>query len=109
MAFSITSDGMAVASNNLIEGNYIGTDVTGTMALGNSVDGVELAASVGNAIGGAAAAGNLISANKGQGVDIQTGSNNNTIQGNPTAPTRRAPWRWATSAGASRSTVRTAT
>ena len=77
----LTSDGAAPTSNNLVEGNYIGTDPTGALALGNGADGVGLDAAVGNAIGGAAQP-NLISGNLGRGVDIFTGSNTNTVQGN---------------------------
>jgi titin len=47
--------------NNVVQGNYIGTDVSGTVALGNS-HGFWLSQSAGNLIGGSAAgAGNLIS------------------------------------------------
>jgi hypothetical protein len=52
-------------------GNYIGTDVTGTLPLGNGKDGVSISIWGNNAIGGAeAGAGNLISGNKGSGVAI---------------------------------------
>jgi hypothetical protein len=61
------------ATNNLVEGNFIGTDVTGTRTLGNALLGVSLnvAAGDGNVIGGEsylsagklAGAGNLISGN----------------------------------------------
>ena len=50
---------------NVVAGNKIGTDVTGTVALGNSSSGVEVDAGCsGNTIGGTTAgAGNVISAN----------------------------------------------
>ena len=78
----LTSDGTAPASSNLVEGNYIGTDLTGTVALGNGTDGVGLDDAVSNTIGGPGGAANLISGNLGRGVDIFTGSNTNTVQGN---------------------------
>jgi titin len=68
-------------TNNLVQGNLIGTDITGTQALGNGGDGVFLDAD-GDTIGGTAAgAGNLISGNTFDGIDIPTGINT-TIQGN---------------------------
>ncbi len=50
-----------------IDGNYIGTDVTGTISLGNSKDGVLVQNASGNTIGGTA--GNVISANV-TGIEI---------------------------------------
>ena len=48
----------AGASGNLVEGNYIGTDTTGTAALGNGRDGVYLySGATGNTIGGTPPAG----------------------------------------------------
>jgi titin len=63
------------ASNNLVEGDFIGTDATGTKALGNLVVGVEVDANGGpstdNTIGGTSAiAGNLITDNGGPGVTV---------------------------------------
>jgi hypothetical protein len=67
------------AYDNLLEGNYIGTDVTGTQALGNGT-GVGDSAFVGNTIGGTSpGAGNLISGNRGDGVSIGRSSR---VQGN---------------------------
>jgi titin len=71
------------ATGNQVLGNYIGTDVSGTLALGNYTDGidVEQLAST-NFIGGTAAgAGNLISANNVDGIYL-TNSSWNKIQGN---------------------------
>jgi hypothetical protein len=74
----------AGATGNVIEGNFIGMDQTGTVALGNSSSfhGVAIDDGAGhNTVGGTAAgSGNLISAN-GTGVLVQAASNN-TIQGN---------------------------
>lgn len=72
------------ASGNLIEGNQIGTDRTGTRAIGNTFDGVFMSGAPGNTIGGTIAeAGNLISGNGGVGVQIHSrGSSGNQVQGN---------------------------
>jgi hypothetical protein len=70
------------ATGNVLQGNYIGLDATGTRALGNQADGVVLngAGVTDNTIGGTAAgAGNVISANRGDGVSCSTRS---VIQGN---------------------------
>ncbi|MEM7252470.1 MAG: LamG-like jellyroll fold domain-containing protein, partial [Pseudomonadota bacterium] len=62
-----------------VTGNYLGTDVTGTVDLGNGNDGVSIGSSL-NTVGGITAADrNLISGNDGQGVLIYGGSNNSVI------------------------------
>ena len=69
----------------MVEGNYIGTDVTGSQKLGNNANGIDLFANAsGNTIGGTSAgAGNVIANNNGQGIEIfGGGSPNNTIVGN---------------------------
>jgi hypothetical protein len=67
-------------TGNTVQGNLIGTDVTGTLALGNTDRGVFVNGS-NNIVGGTTvAARNIISAN-GRGVDLFGGSNN-TVQGN---------------------------
>ena len=73
------------ASFNVVAGNKIGTDVSGTAALGNSSSGVEVdAGCTGNTIGGTASgAGNVISANGAYGVWITGGgTTQNLVQGN---------------------------
>ena len=73
---------------NVVAGNFIGTDVTGALALGNSGSGVIILQSDGNLIGtdgdgvGDAAERNIISANAGDGVVITQGSNDNVVAGN---------------------------
>jgi titin len=74
----------AGTSGNVVEGDYIGTDVTGSHAVGNGRDGVYLwnGASY-NTIGGlAAGAGNLISGNAANGVIIDDASTENAVQTN---------------------------
>lgn len=57
---------------NIVAGNFIGTDLTGTDALGNGEDGVYLYNVSQNIIGGATtASGNVISGNEVNGVFIQ--------------------------------------
>ena len=67
-----TFDGVVVdsASGNLIEGNLIGTDPTGTVPLGNGVGVlIGFSSAANNTLGGTTAgAGNLISGNLGDGV-----------------------------------------
>jgi parallel beta-helix repeat protein len=72
------------ATGNTIQGNFIGVDVTGTLPLGNALNGVEIFLGSGNTIGGTAAgAGNVISGNAGSGVNITGGAaTGNTVQGN---------------------------
>ncbi|HEU0293222.1 MAG TPA: CSLREA domain-containing protein, partial [Anaerolineales bacterium] len=72
------------ATNNLIQGNYIGTNVSGTTALGNQASGVYLYYASNNTIGGTtAAARNLISGNNDEGVWIYgAGATGNLVQGN---------------------------
>jgi hypothetical protein len=62
--------------SNVVEGNLIGTDASGTAALGNARTAVLTAnGSEGNVIDGTtAAAGNVIKATGGDGVDINGGS-----------------------------------
>ncbi len=57
---------------NLVEGNYIGTDASGTQSLGNGGAGISIfGAATSNTIGGiAGSTGNLISGNTGDGVEI---------------------------------------
>src|SRR5262249_10934725 len=74
----------ADASGNLIQGNYIGTDKTGTQFLGNGAQGVWVESDVGggNTIGGTAAgAGNLISGNRFE-AGIKLDASGNLVQGN---------------------------
>jgi len=73
--------------NNLVQGNFIGTDASGVIALGNQSDGVEMLSATNNVInctvgGTAAGARNVISANAGVGVQFITVGTSNLIQGN---------------------------
>jgi hypothetical protein len=81
-----TGDGVRIdgsaATGNLVQGNYIGTDDSGMVALGNGANGVHVTVASGNSIGGlAAGAGNTIAFNGNDGVLIDTGTGN-AIQGN---------------------------
>jgi len=65
----------------VIQGNFIGTDVTGTQAIPNTFGGVVIWGVDGSVIGGAApGAGNLISGNPARGVLLE--GSFNTVQGN---------------------------
>ena len=64
------------SSNNVIQGNWIGTS-TGTTDQGQLSDGIRIQEPGGNLIGGTGAGeGNLISGNNGDGVDIDRSSDN---------------------------------
>src|SRR5207248_2693910 len=71
----------AAAAGNVVQGNYIGTDIRGTSALGNLVSGIVIGQTTGATIGGTEpGAGNLISGNAHSGVTL-TG-NGHVVQGN---------------------------
>jgi hypothetical protein len=77
----ISGSQVGPASGNRIEGNYIGTNASGTAALNSSWDGVYILTATNNTVGGAApGAGNLISGNA-AGVKI-TGGTGNLVAGN---------------------------
>ncbi len=85
-----TGSGFEIPTGNHIEGNFIGTDVTGTVALRNNSNGISMSSSSGNFIGGTSAgARNLISGNTRAGISLSNtgtfnpaGSNSNIIRGN---------------------------
>ncbi len=70
-------DGIALWSdNNRIEGNFIGTDPTGSVVAGNTFNGISVDGSS-NLIGGSTpGARNVISGNGDDGVDIYNGEQN---------------------------------
>jgi titin len=75
----------ATTANNILQGNKIGTDASGTVAVANQSDGILVRSGARqNLIGGVAAgAGNLISGNGGSGVVVNgTNTTQNLIQGN---------------------------
>lgn len=71
-------------SNNIIEGCFIGTNVAGTAALPNVLDGIQMQRGVNNLFGGSTpAAANLVSGNTLNGIVIVLSpSMNNSVKGN---------------------------
>jgi hypothetical protein len=69
------------ATGNLVQGNYLGTNAAGTLALPNGT-GLEILGPSNTVGGTAAGAGNLISGNGGDGVLINNGATGNQVQGN---------------------------
>ena len=89
------------ASDVVVEGNRIGTDATGTIALGNTYSGVYIDAGAShNTVGGTSpGSGNVISGNHNYGVVITgQGTNQNAITGNKIGADVQAggPTPWAT-------------
>jgi hypothetical protein len=75
----------AAATNTKITGNFIGTDPTGKIPLGNDGDGILIfdRDSNNNVIGGTTRGDqNIIANNKGSGIEIKASSGSYTIQGN---------------------------
>ncbi len=68
----------------VMQGNYIGTDASGSAALGNAGEGIYIERSPSNTVGGTSSgARNVISANGGAGIRLQYNyAQYNTIQGN---------------------------
>jgi hypothetical protein len=84
---TISDDGaFDAAMNNRVEGNRIGTNLAGTIALPNTGDGVEILDASFNTIGGVnAGAGNLIAGNDDDGVRVRVSGSvavGNRIVGN---------------------------
>jgi CSLREA domain-containing protein len=85
-----TGISLNVATTCTIEGNFIGTDPTGTIARANANEGISLNGAVGTLIGGnTPAARNVLSGNnsagtlsRNAGITVSFGSDMNTIQGN---------------------------
>ena len=68
-------------TGNVVQGNLIGTDITGTAQLGNVGIGLDIVSAFNTTIGGTGAARNVISGN-GTGIQIRTGATGNVVQGN---------------------------
>lgn len=73
--------------NDLVQGNFIGTNSAGSVAVGNQSDGVEMISGSNTVInctvgGTSAGARNVISANSGVGVQFITVGTSNLVQGN---------------------------
>jgi Bacterial Ig-like domain (group 3) len=71
------ADGLTIdleSTSNLVVGNFIGTDPTGTTALPNGGDGIAILGGSSDTIGGTTAgAGNVIAFNQGNGVSVAVG------------------------------------
>ena len=75
------------ADGSVLQGNYVGTDLSGTVDAGSAADGVVIFNGDGNTIGGTTeAARNVISGNNGAGLEIQAtltnSANFNIVAGN---------------------------
>ena len=66
---------------NVVEGNFIGTDVTGHLDFGNRLSGVSIQGSTNNRIGGSTPAQRNVISGNGTGVGLSD-ANNNEITGN---------------------------
>lgn len=78
-------DGIVLATNggNLIEGNYLGTNVAGTAGLGNTNSGLLIQNSPNNTIGGTTTAQRNLISDNGLGITITgNASTGNIVQGN---------------------------
>ncbi|MDP2207278.1 MAG: T9SS type A sorting domain-containing protein [Bacteroidota bacterium] len=78
--------GVAIATGsiggNIVKGNYIGTDATGTTALGNGGNGI-FSNAPNNIIGGlVSGAGNIVADNALPGIFIGASANGTVVQGN---------------------------
>ncbi len=81
----INGNSNAATANNIIEGNFVGTDATGTVARGNGTRGIFVTGGANNTTIGGTAAGarNVISGNGEEGVHFQgAGTANNSVLGN---------------------------
>ena len=76
----------SASTGTIVRGNLIGTDIGGTVDLGNATDGVSINGGINTVVGGTTAeARNIISGNNNAGVFINAGNApapNNLVQGN---------------------------
>jgi hypothetical protein len=83
---SFTAGGILIDTNggDVIQANYVGTNVTGTTALPNGGNGIQIIDTPSNVIGGTtSSARNVISGNGGEGVRIDGAlATGNVVQGN---------------------------
>src|SRR6185503_9937782 len=71
------------ATSNQVQGNYVGTDVTGSIGPGFQRTGIAIQNASGNVVGGTVTgAGNLVSGNLDFGIFLQDDALNNLVQGN---------------------------
>jgi len=70
------------ASQNDVDGNEIGTTADGLSPMGNGLAGVLISGASNNQVGGPGAAGNIISANGGPGIELVSGAAGTTIFNN---------------------------
>lgn len=74
---------LVIIGSSSIQGNFIGTDATGTAPLANGTAGIILDGASTCTIGGTAAgARNVISGNSGDGIWIRNSATSNVVQGN---------------------------
>ena len=74
-------------SGHVLQGNFVGTDVSGSVAIPNLNEGVNLDGAMGVLIGGVVTPagtppGNVISGNMGHGIDLFANTTGTVIQGN---------------------------
>jgi hypothetical protein len=80
-----SNNGILISGDaNVVAGNYIGTDATGTLARGNAWHGIQIYTGTGNTVGGTSeSARNLVSANLTNGIQVEgADTTGNSIQGN---------------------------
>jgi len=81
-----TADGVDIGDNafeNRIQGNYVGTDISGLEPLGNGEKGIELDDCRANIVGGSTPeVRNILSGNAEHGIGLQRGAVRNIVQGN---------------------------
>ncbi len=74
---------LSTTGTSIIEGNYVGVDVTGTLDRGNLGDGIHVDLGAGHVIGGTtAAARNIVSGNNADGIHILTSGTGIQVRGN---------------------------
>ena len=82
--YGFTGNGVSIASNNSsVVSSFIGIHESGGYGVPNSLAGVSITAGTNNTIGGSTAADrNVISGNRGAGIDISGTATGNIIKGN---------------------------